>query len=155
MAAPWFRRITVAIDGSPNSDSALDCAIDLAHRYESDLTVIAVAPIVPVYMSATEPYVPAGVPPSEIGHYREIVEAAVKKAEAGGVASVTGISYEGVVVDEILAHLEQHPADLFVLGSRGLSTAKRLLLGSVSSAVVNHAPCPVLVVRPVATKGTG
>jgi nucleotide-binding universal stress UspA family protein len=155
MPEPWFRRITVAIDGSPNSETALDCAVDLARRYGSDLVVISVAPIVPVYISTTEPYVPAGVSPSEIGHYREIVEGAVKKAEAGGVTSVTGVSYEGVVVDEILAHLEQHPTDLFVIGSRGLSTAKRLLLGSVSSAVANHAPCPVLIVRPTATKGSG
>jgi nucleotide-binding universal stress UspA family protein len=152
MTPPTFRRITVAIDGSPNGDSALDDAIDLARRYEADLVIVSVAPIVPVYISTSEPYVPAGVPPSEIGRYREIVEAAVKKAEAGGVASVTGVSYEGVVVDEILSHLEQHPTDLLVIGSRGLSTAKRILLGSVSSAVVNHAPCPVLVVRPTPTK---
>ncbi len=152
MADALFRRITVSIDGSPNAEAALDWSIDLARKYGADLVIIAVAPIVPVYISTSEPYVPAGVPPSEIGRYREIVEAAVKKAESGGVPSVTGVSYEGVVVDEILSHLEQHPTDLFVIGSRGLSTAKRLLLGSVSSAVVNHAPCPVLVVRPAATK---
>jgi nucleotide-binding universal stress UspA family protein len=50
-------------------------------------------------------------------------------------------------VDEILAFLYQHPTDLLVLGSRGLSAARRLLLGSVSTAMVTHAPCPVLVVR--------
>jgi nucleotide-binding universal stress UspA family protein len=155
MPAPTFRRITVAIDGSPNATVALDCAIDLAHRYGSDLAVLAVAPIVPVYISSAEPFVPAGVPPSEIDRYREIVEAAVKTAESNGVSSVTGIAYEGVVVDEILTHLEQHPTELLVIGSRGLSTAKRLLLGSVSTAVVNHAPCPVLVVRPIATKSSG
>ncbi|MGD0250951.1 MAG: universal stress protein [Thermoplasmata archaeon] len=38
-----------------------------------------------------------------------------------------------------------------MVGSRGLSTARRILLGSVSTALVNHAPCPVLVVRPPAT----
>lgn len=155
MTAPSFHRITVAIDGSANAETALDCAIDLARRYGSDLVVLSVAPIVPVYISSTEPFVPAGVPPSEIGHYQQIAEAAVQRAEAGGVTSVTGVSYEGVVVDEILNHLEQHPTDLFVIGSRGLSTAKRLLLGSVSTAIVNHAPCPVLVVRPTPTKGDG
>jgi nucleotide-binding universal stress UspA family protein len=155
MTALSFHRITVAIDGSTHAETALDCAIDLAHRYGSDLVVLAVAPIVPVYISSTEPFVPAGVPPSEIGHYREIVEAAVKHAEASGVTSVTGVSYEGVVVDEILTHLEQHPTDLLVIGSRGLSTAKRILLGSVSTAIVNRAPCPVLVVRPTATKADG
>ncbi len=155
MPAPTFHRITVAIDGSPIAETALDCAIDLAHRYGSDLVIISVAPIVPVYMGSSEPFIPAGVPPSEIGHYQQIVEAAVKRAEAGGVTSVTGVSYEGVVVDEILTHLEEHTTDLFIIGSRGLSAAKRLLLGSVSDAIVHHAPCPVLVVRPTTTKPPG
>lgn len=155
MPPPSFHRITVAIDGSPIAEAALECAVDLAHRYGSDLVIISVAPIIPVYINTTEPYVAAGVPPSEIGHHQQIVEAAVKRAEAAGVSSVTGVSYEGVVVDEILTHLDEHPTDLLVLGSRGLSTAKRLLLGSVSDAVVHHAPCPVLVVRPTATKSAG
>ena len=51
--------------------------------------------------------------------------------------------------------LEQNPTDLLVVGSRGLSAARRLLLGSVSTALVNHAPCPVLVVRPPVTKPPG
>lgn len=145
----------MAIDGSATGETALDCAVDLAHQYGSELVILTVAPIVPVYISSTEPFVPAGVPPSEIDHYRRIVEGAVQRAEAAGVTSVTGVSSEGVVVDEILTHLEQHPTDLLVIGSRGLSTAKRLLLGSVSDAVVHHAPCPVLVVRPRATKPVG
>ncbi len=76
----------------------------------------------------------------------------MKRATKAGVASVTGVTYEGVVADEILSHLERHPTDLLVVGSRGLSMAKRILLGSVSTAVVTHAPCPVLVVRPPAKK---
>jgi nucleotide-binding universal stress UspA family protein len=130
----------------------MDYAIDLAKHYTSELVVVAVAPIIPVYINSTEPFVPAGVPPSQVEQYRGITEAAVKKAEKHGLKAVTGVTYEGVVVDEILTHLEKHPADLCVIGSRGLSTAKRILLGSVSTGVVTHAPCPVLVVRPAPTK---
>jgi nucleotide-binding universal stress UspA family protein len=155
MATPSLKRITVAIDGSANGAVALEYAIDLARHYESDLVVLSVAPIVPVYISSTEPFVPASVPPSEIDHYRRIAETAVQRAKKAGVSSVTGVSYEGVVVDEILGHLEQHPADLFVIGSRGLSRAKRILLGSVSTGVVTQAPCPVLVVRPPASSSAG
>jgi nucleotide-binding universal stress UspA family protein len=147
-----FRRVAVAVDGSPNGAVALDAAIDLVRHYEGSLVIVSIAPLPPVYVTSTEPYVPAAVPQSEIDRYREIVEAAVRQAEAAGVSSVTGLCDEGVVVDEILAHLERHPADLLVVGSRGLSTARRLLLGSVSTALVNHAPCPVLVVRSPATK---
>ncbi len=152
MTESRFQRITVAIDGSPNGAAALDTAIDLARHYSSDLVVLSIAPLVPVYVTSAEPYVPSTVPDSELARYREIVDAAVRRSEAAGVANVTGLCDEGVIVDEILAHLEHHPTDLLVVGSRGLSAARRLLIGSVSSAVVNHAPCPVLVVRPPATK---
>ena len=151
MAEPIFRRITVAIDGSPNGQVALEYAIDLAKRYGGALVILSIAPLMPVYVSSAEPYVPATVPESELSRFRAIVDAACRQAEATGVANCTGVCDEGVVVDEILAHLEQHPTDLLVVGSRGLSTARRLLLGSVSSALVNHAPCPVLVVRPPAS----
>ena len=152
MSEGLFRRIAVAIDGSTNGRTALDTAIDLAKHYESELLVIAVAPLIPVYVTAAEPYIPATVPQDELARYRAIVDEAVRYAEQAGVKSATGLCDEGVVVDEILSHLEQHPTDLLVVGSRGLSTARRLLLGSVSTALVNHAPCPVLVVRPPATK---
>lgn len=143
-----FGRITVAIDGSPDGRIALDCAIDLARHYASSLVVLSIAPLAPVYVAPTEPYVPATVPESELNRYRQVVESGVRDAEAAGVAGVTGLCAEGPVVEEILAHLEQYPTDLLVVGSRGLSTARRLLLGSVSAAMVNRAPCPVLVVRP-------
>jgi nucleotide-binding universal stress UspA family protein len=151
MAEGLFRRITVAIDGSAHAATALDYAIDLAKRYGSSLVILSVAPLVPVYVTASEPYIPAVVPDGERAQFRTIVDAAVKRAEAAGVSSVTGVCEEGVVVDEIMNHLEQHHTDLLVVGSRGLSAARRLLLGSISSALVNHAPCPVLVVRPAAT----
>ena len=152
MPEAMFRRIAVAIDGSANGRAALETAIDLAKRYESELLVISVAPLIPVYVTAAEPYIPATVPQDELARYRAIVDEAVRHAEQSGVRSATGVCDEGVVVDEVLSHLEQHPTDLLVVGSRGLSTARRLLLGSVSSALVNNAPCPVLVVRPSATK---
>jgi len=155
MTAPQFHRITVAVDGSEHANDALDVAIDLAHRYGSELSVLAVAPLTPVYVAPQEPFVATTVSPSDLPRYQAIVEAGVKRAEAAGVSSVTGICTDGVVIDEILGHLDDHPTDLLVIGSRGLSAAKRLLLGSVSSAMVNHAPCPVLVVRPSVTKRAG
>jgi nucleotide-binding universal stress UspA family protein len=114
--------------------------------------VVAVAPIQAVLVPPSEPMVASAIPPSDAPRFQKIVEEAVQRAEAAGLSAVTGVCDEGVVTDEILAHLEEHPTDLLVIGSRGLSTAKRILLGSVSTAMVTHAPCPVLVVRPRATK---
>lgn len=53
----------------------------------------------------------------------------------------------GRPASEILHHAERFGADLVIVGARGQSAVARLLLGSVSSEVVDHAPCPVLVVR--------
>jgi len=148
MAPSRFSRIVVAIDGSPNAEEALAAAIDVASRYGSKLAILAVAPLVPVYLPSASPYVATPVSRSDVEQYRTLVDSAVKETEAAGVKSVTGVCLEGVVVDEILAFLEQNPTDLIVVGSRGLSATKRLLMGSISSALVTHAPCPVLVVRP-------
>ena len=146
-----FHRIAVATDGSEHALAAVDVAIDLAKQYSSDLLVIAVAPLPPVFSSPNEPLVPAAVPVNPVPHYRGLVDAAVARARAAGLTSVSGVCEEGVVVEEILAQVEAHRSDLLVVGSRGLSAARRLLLGSVSTALVTHAPVPVLVVRPPTT----
>jgi nucleotide-binding universal stress UspA family protein len=145
------RAIAVAIDGSEHATTALGWAIDLAKRYDARLTVIAVAPIAPGMMLPNEPMLPAMIPESTVPQFRKLVDGAVQQAESHGLRAVEGICEEGVAVDEILDVLEHHPVDLLVVGSRGLSTAKRILLGSVSTALVNRAPCPVLVVRPPPT----
>ncbi|MCI4364637.1 MAG: universal stress protein [Thermoplasmata archaeon] len=152
MPPPNFQRIAVATDGSAHAGLAVDVAIDLARRYGSQLTILAVAPLQPVYVAPNEPFVATPVPQSDLPHYQQIVEEAVRRAEGAGVSSASGLAEDGVVSDEILAFLELHPTDLLVIGSRGLSTAKRILLGSVSTIVVTHAPCPVLVVRAPVTK---
>ena len=142
-----FGRITVATDGSEYGQQAIEVAIDLAARYHAKLEILSVTPLVPLYVTSTEPWVPTEIPSSETEHYRALVNAAVQQAEQAGVSEVTGVLLEGVVVDEIIAHVEHHGTDLLVLGSRGLSTAKRILLGSVSDAVLHHLKVPVLVVR--------
>ncbi|MGB6500212.1 MAG: universal stress protein [Thermoplasmata archaeon] len=142
-----FRSIAVAIDGSDHAGAALRVAIDLSRRYEARLTVVAVAPITPALVMPNEPMLPPLLPESTVPQFRALVDAAVQQAQAAGVKTVDGVCEEGAAVEGLLGFLDANPIDLFVVGSRGLSTAKRILLGSVSSALVNRAPCPVLVVR--------
>jgi len=154
MAEAPFARITVATDGSKYAERALDVAISLAKKYDSELNILSVAPVEMVYVSAAQPWVPTEVPGGEVPKFRDLVEAAVRKAHGAGVASVAGVCLEGVVTDEIIGHLEQDPTDLLVIGSRGSSAAKRLFLGSVSDALIHHVQCPVLVVRLKPETGT-
>jgi nucleotide-binding universal stress UspA family protein len=66
-------------------------------------------------------------------------------------ASVETKSYgPGVAAEEILRVAEAEPTDLVVVGSRGLGALTRFLIGSTSERVARHAPCSVLVARPVA-----
>jgi nucleotide-binding universal stress UspA family protein len=146
-----FRAIAVAIDGSDHAAAALAAAIDLAQRYAARLTIVAVAPISPALVMPNEPMLPPILPESSVPQFRALVDAAVAQSQAAGLRSVEGVCVEGAAVDELLAFLGAHPFDLVIVGSRGLSTAKRILLGSVSSALVNRAPCPVLVMRPLPT----
>lgn len=142
-----FSRICVAVDGSKYAAKALEVAVSLAKKYQSELTVLSVAPVEMVYVSASEPWVPAEVPEGEAKAFREFVDLAVKKCQDAGVTSVTGVCLEGVITDEIISYLEQTPSDLLVIGSRGSSAAKRLFLGSVTDALIHHVRCPVLVVQ--------
>lgn len=146
-----FRSIAVAIDGSSHAAEALTAAIDLARRYEAPLTILAVVPSPSAMVLPNEP-LPTPVIQVDGPKFRALVDEAIEQARAAGLTAVDGVCEEGAIVEAILDHLQQHPVDLLVVGSRGLSTAKRLLLGSVSTALVNRAPCPVLVVRPTATK---
>jgi nucleotide-binding universal stress UspA family protein len=139
--------IAVAVDGSSYATHALETGIDLAKRYGSQLTILTVAPLT-AYVVSTEPWVPTEVLEGEIRHYKTILTAAVDRAHAAGVPNAIGLCLEGHIAEELVAYLEKHPVDLLVMGSRGLSATKRLLLGSTSDEVLHHVTCAVLIVRP-------
>jgi nucleotide-binding universal stress UspA family protein len=81
---------------------------------------------------------------------REDVEAtlssAAEVAEAAGVPATT-YPRQGDPADAILDVAEERRADLIVVGNKGMTGAKRFLLGSVPNRVSHHAPCSVLIIR--------
>jgi nucleotide-binding universal stress UspA family protein len=142
-----FERILVAIDGSEYSSRAADAAIDLAKRSNASLFLITVIHN-PVYAHSE---VAAGdqQPVDKARTDAEaILKVAVSKAEAQGL-KVRGEIVENVpsVVDAIADYAEEWKVELVVVGTRGLSGLKKILLGSVSAALLTRAPCSVLVVR--------
>ena len=142
-----FTRILVAVDGSENSSRAADAAIDLAKRSGAALFVVTVIHN-PVY-AYSEAGAPVQQPMDKARAEAEgFLKAAVAKAEAQGL-KVRGELVENVpsVADAIASCAEEWKVDLVVVGTRGLSGLRKLLVGSVSAALVSRAPCSVLVVR--------
>lgn len=142
---PPLLSIAVAVDGSASSERALATAIELAKLSSGSLCIVAVVPVHRFYRSPTQP-VEQTNPEDQRFLFARLREYAGRSRRAG-VKSVSTRILEGSVVDELLRFVDEVEPDLFVLGARGLSATRRLLLGSVSDAVVHHAKSSVLIVR--------
>jgi len=155
-----FERILVPLYGSEHSLRALDIAVQIAKKFGSTLTLIHVYSITAGTIMMPEPTTlsPPGVPvvsSVEISKMAEtakkvgqrILEDAEQKAKAEGV-SVEKLLEEGHVVQEIIRVAKEKNSDLIIIGARGVSHIRELLLGSVTDGVIHHVSCPVLVVKP-------
>jgi len=141
-----FKNIVVAYDGSENAKRALDVAIDLAKRYEARLTIIEVIDTSVLVGMGLGP-IPSEVINEMYNKAKKDVEEAKEKAINSGVKNVEAVNIEGDPATTIMDYAGKAGADLIVTGSRGLSTVKRIFLGSVSSRIVHEAKIPVLVVK--------
>lgn len=139
-----MKQLAVAIDGSKPSEKALATAIELGKALGASLTVITVAPlhVVPVGTATAIPI----IHDAEVKVHQEVLSRARDSVVKAGLKTST-VLLDGLVGEEILSYLDQHPPDMLVMGARGLSTGQRIFLGSVSDAVVHHAKVPVLIVR--------
>lgn len=143
--------ILVPFDGSANANRAIDYAADLATKYGAKFVLLHAVDY------------RFGRLPEELHQYavaehlngRDEVYAVVEKmlgsaelrARNAGAEEVLVDSREGDPAGVILDAVKSTGADLIVMGSRGLSELKGLLLGSVSHKIVEHADIPVLIVR--------
>ncbi|MCC7528415.1 MAG: universal stress protein [Candidatus Melainabacteria bacterium] len=143
--------ILVAIDDSAFSDAAVESVAERTWPDGSKFKLLSVVePFHPEYAGWHTNYMPVAVEAQ-----RELVEAAkalvnerVKRLTAAfGRQSVLAEVREGYVTDTILEAAKEWPADLIVVGSHGRTGITRLLLGSVSEAVVSQAPCSVEIVK--------
>lgn len=139
--------VAVAVDGSSHAQRAFEEAIMLAKSTASSLAVVAVAPVRTVYSVQRRAEI---VEPRDEDRrmFEELLNRYAETATKAGVQPVSKVLLQGQVAEELLVYLDEYKPDLLVMGARGLSTARRILLGSVSDAVIHHAHCSVLVVRP-------
>jgi nucleotide-binding universal stress UspA family protein len=142
---PEVRTIAVAVDGSTPSQEALAWAQDLAKLAGASLTIVGVVP--PPLRTVTPSGEVIEAPAQDRRYLPELLSRYADAARRTGLRNVSTVVLKGPVVDQLLAfHKEQRP-DLMILGARGLSTARRVLLGSVSDSVVHHAKGSILIVR--------
>jgi nucleotide-binding universal stress UspA family protein len=132
-------KILVAYDGSDSGRRALAETARIAAG--NTVTVVSVAEPMSQFGRTGE----LMLPEEDADRRRDLAEAKQLLADCGVDAAV--VERKGDPATRILDEAEQEHADLLVLGTRGLGRTKRWLLGSVSTRVLQHASCNVLVVR--------
>lgn len=153
-----FEKILVPLDGSDHSLKALGVAIQIAKKFEGKITLVHVYSVVVATGMMSEPgMASAGVPILRATDVSRLIEAARaagnriledgKERVKAEKVEVDALLKEGHTVEEIISVSKEGDFDLIVIGARGVSHIREMLLGSVSDAVMHHVSCPVLVVK--------
>jgi len=144
-----FDRIVVGTDGSETAAEAVRHAVELARLSKAKLEIVsAYEPV-----SQTRLREEGGDAPGDVSHSinpREDVN--VVLAQAAAVAKKAKVEVlthprEGEPADVILDVAEENDADLIIVGNKGMTGARRFLLGSVPNKISHHAPCDVWIAR--------
>jgi nucleotide-binding universal stress UspA family protein len=142
-------RVVCAVDGSSHSERALTFALEEAEARRIPLTVVIARPTLSARWSGdvglAEPVTLQQAEDLQKNAQTLLDEAARRRGKPASVPTAVEV-LNGPPAEVIEDYLQ--PSDLLVIGSRGIGGVRRLLLGSVSSALVQTARCPVLVVRP-------
>jgi len=144
-----FDRILVPIDGSDSAYRALELAMELQSKYNSELYLLCVYrhySLLEASMSMVNPDRPENLEDSMREHATNVVEGAKKFAEEHGSKNYRGFVKSGPPARTIVNFAKDKNVDLIVLGSRGLGDVEGYLLGSVSHKVTSLSHCPTLVV---------
>ena len=141
-----YKRILLAYDGSESGQRALLDARDMANWGSPEMHLVAVMPPASALIGGEGYVYDPRIEEEERREYRNILEEGLRRlSEAGRAAK--GKVLVGDAVDAIARHAAKISADLIVVGHKHLgSWAARWWRGSVSKALIEHAPCSVLVV---------
>ena len=144
-----FERIVVGTDGSETAKVAVQQAADLARKVGAKIDLVSAYEPVPASRLREERQeVPADlahtVTPSE--DVEALLTETAAEVKKDGI-DVGTYARQGDPADAILDVAEEQNADLIIVGNKGMTGAKRFLLGSVPNKVSHHAPCSVLIIR--------
>jgi nucleotide-binding universal stress UspA family protein len=146
-----YQTVLVGTDGSDSSYRAVDRAAEIARDATARLVIVcAYEPATPREVAAAEDvlgdeaFSVVGSAPAE-----ETLRTAADRAAARGAGKIERVAVAGEPVKSLVSALEEHQADLLVVGNRGLNTLAGRLLGSVPAAVSRRSPCDVLIVHTV------
>ena len=136
-----FERILVAIDGSVESSKTLPVALEMAERFGSSVTVVHVREHAK-YEGSDVDLGPDIAP-------EQLVDEAVARFAQRGIQAHGEIRRvtPGDTPEQIVRVASDANVDLIVMGTRGMTEWRSMLLGGVANKVVHHAHCPVLLVR--------
>jgi nucleotide-binding universal stress UspA family protein len=148
-----IRRILVAYDGSENSDMALEAALDLAEKHSPIITILNILSIEKV-LDSWNPFpnllkrkVDNKLKEEEIKR-NEILSTALEKAKkTHPTLKVSTSLMKGDPVERIVEIAEEEDYDLVVMGSRGLSGLKEVVLGSVCDKVADRISASILILK--------
>lgn len=150
-----FSKILVGIDGSEYSRNAVNYALDLALKYNSDLFLLAIVPSKVHHGDSSGVF--GMVAPAYFQEYKKEAEKWFEEIISHinnntTVDTKTKVKSEVIttpfsIAASILNYAEERDVELIVIGTRGNSGLKKMLLGSVATDVVTYAYCPVLVIK--------
>ena len=135
-------KILFAVDGSEISQRAIAQFLDFRCPFGTELKVVSVVDFFEPFPSIED------VKEREIKAAQKLVDDTVNKLkETHKESVVSSVLLDGYAIDEILREAKTFAADLIVVGSHGRTGLSELVLGSVSRAVMHHAPCSVRIIR--------
>ncbi|MBN2236144.1 MAG: universal stress protein [Bacteroidales bacterium] len=147
-----IKNILVPIDGSGLTEKIMAFAIDLAEKYQANVTLLSVLEKPsPTLINQGTLFTPNStkkfVEDLEKYHKKVLLDATKKIEGKKSTVTISSMLVEGRPADKIIEVSQKGKYDLIVIGSRGLGGIKEFFLGSVSDRVADEATCPVLIIK--------
>jgi nucleotide-binding universal stress UspA family protein len=147
-----IKKMLVAVDGSANSERALDFALNLAEKYGSSILILNVFQLPTFYESPEEPPVYSASRADYIKDLQQMHENTLARAAAKARTLKPGLEIaaemrKGEPAAQIVRAAKEGGFDLIVVGHKGWSRMREIFLGGTSERVAHMAECAVLIVK--------